>query len=210
MPVAEETRLLELPLDEPLVDPEALIAEARRRQRKRRLLIALIVAVCGVAAIGIYLSLSHTTTHPSGADNIAAIGKPATLQLHLRGFGTPLPAQIDQGPCPQGRTLIEVRPGQGSVVGCVLTISKWDAAYGVKQIRQTARETYRLAGGTIITHETQTIRFARDQRHTRATFSGRVIGGSGRYAHAHGSISGGGPGVGSRGEWTVSIQLSYR
>jgi hypothetical protein len=68
------------------------------------------------------------------------------------------------------------------VLGCVLTIRKWDVANcGVARISQTAIETYRLRGGTIVTRERQTIRFARDQRHTVAVFRGRVVGGTGRY-----------------------------
>jgi hypothetical protein len=131
------------------------------------------------------------------------------LLLHLRGFGSPLPAQIDAGPCPQGRTRIEIRPN-GSAVGCVLTIRKWDGARGVKQITQTVRETYRLSGGTLVTREAQTIRFDRDQRHTTAVFRGKIVGGSGRYARARGTVSGGGPGVDGRSDWTLTLHLTYR
>jgi hypothetical protein len=192
------------------VDPEALIAEARRRQRKRRVVLALIIATAAAAGLAAYLSVSYSSTHSSAASGSAEIGKPTTLQLHLRGFGTPLPTQLDQGPCPQGRTLIEIRP-RGSVVGCVRTIRKWDAAhYGVKRITQTARETYHLSGGTLVSLETQTIHFARDQHHTTAIFRGRVIGGSGRYAHVRGTVSGGGPGIDGRGNWLVSLRLRYR
>jgi hypothetical protein len=198
--------------DEVLIaaDPEALIAEARRRQRKRRLLIALIAAAAAAVGIAALLILGNSSTPSSATGAGAGVGQPSTLQLHLRGFGTSLPTQIDQGPCPQGRTSIEIQPS-GSVIGCVLTIRKWDAPnYGVKKITQTARETYHLTGGTIVTLETQTIHFARDQHHTTALFSGRVIGGSGRFVHARGSTVGGGPGVDGRGEWTVTLHLSYR
>lgn len=193
-----------------VVDPEALIAEARRRQRKRRVVLALIVATAAATGLAAYLSISHLSTQSSATGGSAEIGKLKMLQLHLRGFGTPLPTQIDQGPCPQGRTLIEIQPS-GSVVGCVLTIREWDAAhYGVKRITQKAREAYHLSGGTIVTLETQTIHFARDQRHTTADFRGRVIGGSGRYAKVHGTISGGGPGINGHADWLVSLRLSHR
>jgi hypothetical protein len=193
-----------------VVDPEALIAEARRRQHKRRVVLALVVATAAAAGLAAYLLASHSSTHSSATSGSAGIGKPTTLQLHLRGFGTPLPTQLDQGPCPQGRTLIATKPS-GSVVGCVRTIRKWDAAhYGVKRITQTARETYHLSGGTLVTLETQTIRFARDERHTTAVFRGRVIGGSGHYAHVHGTVSGGGPGINGHSNWLVSFRLNNR
>lgn len=209
MPVLEQLgRVVEQPpSDQPPVDPEALIAEARRRQRKRRLAIALLAAFPVAGGLGAYLSLSHSGSPSSATGVRGEIGKPTTLQLHLRGFGTPLPTRLDQGPCPQGRTLIEIQPS-GSVTGCVLTIRKWDEpSYGVKKITQTARETYHLSGGTLITRETQTILFARDQRHTTAVFHGTVIGGSGRYAHARGTVTGGGPGVTGHSDWTVTLHL---
>jgi hypothetical protein len=190
-------------------DPEALIAEARRRQRKRRAALALVAAAAAAGGLAAYLSLSHTGTRPSTTDGAAELGKPAPLQLHLRGFGTPLPTQIDQGPCPQGRTLIEIRPS-GSVVGCVRTIRKLDAShYGVKRITQTARETYHLSCGTIRTLEMQTIHFARDQRHTIAVFRGLVVGGSGRYAHARGTVAGGGSGIDGHAGWLLSLRLNF-
>lgn len=198
--------------DEVLIagDPEALIAEARRRQRKRRLLIALIAAAAAAIGVTAFLVFRQSRTPASATDAGAGAGKPSTLQLHLLGFGTPLPTQIDQGPCPQGRTSIEIQPS-GSVIGCVLTIRKWDAPnYGVKKITQTARETYRLAGGTIVTLETQTIHFARDQHHTTAVFRGRIVGGSGRFVRARGTTEGGGPGVDGRGDWTITLRLVYR
>lgn len=196
--------------DEMLVafDPEALIAEARRRQRKRRLVFALVVATAAAAGVAAYLFASQSSTHSSATGSGGVIGKPTTLRLHLRGFGTPLPAELDKGPCPQGRTRIEIQPS-GSVVGCVRTIRKWAAAhYGVKRISQTACETYHLSGGTLVTLETQTIHFARDQRHTTAAFRGRVLGGTGRYAHARGTVSGGGPGVNGHGDWRVALRLT--
>jgi hypothetical protein len=191
-----------------IVDPEALIAEARRRQRKRRLAFALVVATAAAAGVAAYLFASRSSTHPSATADRGVIGKPTTLRLDLLCFGTPLPAQLDKGPCPQGRTRIEIEPS-GSVVGCVLMIRKWDAAhYGVKRISQTARETYHLSGGTLVTLETQTIHFARDQRHTTAAFRGRVLGGTGQYAHARGTVSGGGPGVNGHGDWRVALRLT--
>lgn len=204
------TALLEETRDDEVTvvdDPEALIAEARRRQRKRQLVSALIVATVTAVGIAVFLGLWNSSEPSSTTGDNVGVGKPRALELHLQGFGTPLPTQIDQAPCPQGRTLIKIQPS-GSVTGCVLTIHKWDEAdYGVKRITQTARETYHLTGGALVTLETQTIHFARDQRHTTAVFQGRVIGGSGRYAHAHGTVTGGGPGVNGDGNWTVTLHL---
>jgi hypothetical protein len=203
-----------------VVDPEALLSEARRRQRKRRLVLALVVATAAAAGLAAYLLGSHSSPHSSSTGGGGEIGKPKTVQLHLRGFGTPLPTQLDEGPCPQGRTLIEIQPPviviergagsrSGSVVGCVRTIRKWDSAhYGVKRITQTVRETYHLNGGTLVTLETQTIHFARDQHHTTAVFHGHVIGGSGRYTHARGTVSGGGLSINGHADWHVALRLT--
>jgi hypothetical protein len=201
----EEKRHDEVPA---VIDPEALLSEARRRQRERRLVLALVVATAAAAGLAAYLLGSHSSPHSSSTGGGGEIGKPTTVQLHLRGFGTPLPTQLDEGPCPQGRTLIEIQPS-GSVVGCVRTIRKWDSAhYGVKRITQTARETYHLSGGTLVTLETQTIHFARDQHHTTAVFHGHVIGGSGRYTHARGTVSGSGLGINGHADWRIALRLT--
>lgn len=90
----------------------------------------------------------------------------------------------------------------------MLTIRNWDAPnYRVKKITQTARETYHLTGGTIVTLEAQTIHFARDQHHTTAIFSGRVIGGSGRFVAHRGTIEGGCPGVDGRSAGRIGLLL---
>src|SRR5579884_139656 len=58
MPVLETTRLAELlPVDAPLVDPEALIEEARRRQRRRRRLSVLVLGLALAIGVGAFLAL---------------------------------------------------------------------------------------------------------------------------------------------------------
>lgn len=58
MAVLETTRPPEsLPVDEPLVDPEALIEEARRRQRRRRRRFSLLLGLASVIAVGGYLAV---------------------------------------------------------------------------------------------------------------------------------------------------------
>jgi hypothetical protein len=57
------------------------------------------------------------------------------------------------------------------------------------------------------TGEKQTIRFAIDQEHTTATFRGIVVGGTGRFSRARGTVSGGGPGLNGKADWSVTIHL---
>lgn len=65
MPVVEETPgiTLEPLVDEPLVDPEALIEEARGRQRRRRRLTALALGLALVIAAG-YLAVHRGSQSP--------------------------------------------------------------------------------------------------------------------------------------------------
>lgn len=146
----------------------------------------------------------------------ASSGRPAqaarTVTLRLRGFGTPEPTTLDRGPCPQGRTLIPIVSARGRIVGrgidCVLTIQKREAqGYGIRWIRDTATARYLLPGGTIETRERQVVRFARDQSRTVTSFTGRVVGGSGRYDGAHGTLRGGGVGVDGRALWTLTLHV---
>jgi hypothetical protein len=58
MPVLETTRPAEsMPVDEPLIDPEALIEEARRRQRRRRRRFVLALSLAAVVSVGAYLAV---------------------------------------------------------------------------------------------------------------------------------------------------------
>jgi hypothetical protein len=201
---------IELP---PALEPEALIAEARRRQRRRRVVVA--VVLVGLLAAGSWLHAAMWqgggTPAPARVSRPATIGR--TLRLHLLGFGTPLPGEIDRGPCPQGQTLVTIRSAAGTSLGvlheCVLTIARVDAPSGaIRRIRATTRDAYSLPGGTIVTRESHTILFARDQRHTTAIFRGRILRGTRRYAHAHGTLSGGGRGVEGKADWVVDLRLA--
>ena len=180
---------------------------------QRRLLgiAALVVFFAALAAV-VYLALVRGDRfHTPGASSVFGVSG-TVLRLHLAGFGTPLPSEVDRGPCPQGRTSITIRSAAGdpigSQIGCVLSIRKTERPdHRVGQITQTVRETYVLTGGTIVSEETQTIRFAADQRHTTAIFRGRVLRGAGRYAHARGTISGGGRGLDGRADWLINVAL---
>lgn len=198
----------------PAADPEALIEEARFRQRRRRRRQALAVLLLVGAGIAAYVGFdraggSHSSSSASVED--AALAR-LTVRVHLVGFGSPLPAPIGSGPCPQGRTVIAIESDAGARIGtarvCVLTIRKLDRPnWGVRRIVQTVREVDSLPGGKIVSRQTQTFLFARDQRHTTATFRGRVVRGSGRYAGVRGSVSGGGGGVDGKAKWRVTFRL---
>jgi hypothetical protein len=146
------------------------------------------------------------------APSTGSLVSDTVLRLHLAGFGTPLPTEVDKGPCPQGRTVIRIRSGTGAPIGsqsgCVLSIGKQTTSNDdIVRIMQIVRERYVLTDGTIVSKETQTIRFAADQRHTVATFYGHVLGGTGRYAHARGTVSGGGRGFDGKADWLMNIHF---
>ncbi len=134
------------------------------------------------------------------------------MTFRIVGRGTVIPTPVDTGPCPQGRYASAIRSAAGERIGtshvCVLTISKLDLpGYGVARIEQTVLEADALPGGTIVSRQTQRFRFARDQRHTTASFVGRVVGGTSRYAHARGTVSGGGPAVEGDARYRITIRL---
>lgn len=177
------------------LDP--LIAEARRRAQRRRLALTLLLLAAVAGGLTAWRARPVAPTAP-------------TLELHVRGFGTALPAQTGSGSCPDGRTRLRLSIGSasGSIEECVLFAGKTSYPSGaVRSVVERVRDRYRLPGGTIVTRESHTIRFARDQVHTTAVFSGRVVGGSGRYAGARGTVSGGGPGTGEVGDWTLRMRL---
>jgi hypothetical protein len=170
-------------------------------QRTKIPVVRRLAALAAATAVGVLAAAPAT-----------ALRSATVLHLHLVGFGAPAPTTIDSGSCPQGRTSIPIESTTRRRIGtarvCVLTLKKTDAPdYGVRQIVQAVSETDSLPGGTIVSRQTQTIRFARDQRHTTAIFSGRVISGTGRYAHAHGTISGGGPGFNGKADWLITLRL---
>jgi hypothetical protein len=127
-----------------------------------------------------------------------AVGLPTAasstiVSFRIVGVSKSMPSSID-GPCPEGEwstALYAVsRPARiGTAYGCGLSISKRDQpGYGVRWIKQRARVTYILPGGTIRTIESQTFDFARDQHHSRLTARGRIVKGTGRYAQVHGTV----------------------
>jgi hypothetical protein len=203
---------MEAHASDPSAELEALITEARSRARRRRfaIAVALIALAGGGIALGFVLSGSSSGRNSNPGQQPLAVTQ--TLKLDLAGFGTPLPTALNRGPCPNGRTRITISAGRariGALTECVLTIQKWDAPnWGVKKIVATTRDAYALRGGTIVTRERHVYRFARDQIHSSASFRGEIVGGSGLYAHARGSLVGGGGGVHEHADWKLNLHLT--
>jgi hypothetical protein len=119
---------------------------------------------------------------------------PSSLSFRIVGQSRSIPTAIDAGPCPQGEWSTALYAAStprriGTTYGCGLAISKRDKpGYGVLWIKQRARVTYVLPGGTITTNESQTFRFDRDQHHSHASATGRILKGTGHYSQVHGTI----------------------
>ena len=132
-----------------------------------------------------------------------------TLRYRLVGREVALPAS---GSCPQGRTRIPIAAESGRRIGvahvCVLTIRKIEDSGGrLQRIVQTVLQTDSLPAGAIVSKQTQTFVFARDPRHSTAVFRGRVVRGTGRYAHVRGTLSGGGPTTEGVADWRMTVRL---
>lgn len=190
-------------------DPDALIREARRRQRRRRVIgLAALLLLAGIVVAVWQLAFTQPRQTKAAARPSTPVAFPATMTLHLRGWGTVVQGYAPDSDCPDGVTSIPIRSSAGGTIGslreCDLVVSKSDTATGAVALTEANMVgTYRLPGGTIQTRERRTFRFAHDQIHTSASFSGHIVGGNGRYAHAKGWLFGGGPGDSGKANWTV-------
>jgi hypothetical protein len=210
-PQSEDDQLALLEPGEAALDEEALIREARRRQRRRwagGTVAFVLLAAIGVAAWQLAFSQSSSATHAGHEHTPARLGLPPTLTFHLLGWGTVVQGYSSRSSCPDGVTSVPIRSSAGQTVGsmseCDLVVSKVDKPnWGVWSTHANMLATYHAPGGTIDTHEQRTFRFSRSQIHTTGSFTGRITGGSGRYAHARGSVTGGGPGGAKSAHWTV-------
>ena len=91
---------------------------------------------------------------------------------------------------------------------CVLTIRKDEDSDGhLQRIVQTVVETDSLPAGEIVSKQTQAFAFGADLRHSTAVFHGRVVRGTRRYAHARGTLSGGGHTTEGIADWRITVQL---
>ena len=123
-----------------------------------------------------------------------AVRRP-TLSLTLAGA----PANLAATPgCPGGRTSLPIvgRGGRriGSSLVCVGEARKTERpGFAVGTIVEKVVETDVLRGGSVRSRATYTFRFVRpDGSLARVTISGAVVGGTGRYAGARGSMRGAG------------------
>ena len=76
-------------------------------------------------------------------------------------------------------------------------------------MRSRGTMTFALRTGTIRMRVRITQRFRRDGRHARQTTTGTIVGGSGRYRHARGTITGSGTVVDTAARLT-DVHLRYR
>jgi hypothetical protein len=197
---------------EPPQDQEALIKEARRRQRRRRLILFATTLLATGAGLTVWQLAFSSSQQAKEAASSSSVTAPPTLTLHLIGWGTVIQGYVGTGSCPDGQTQVQIRGTAattvGSVVECDLVVTKVDKpTWGVWSTHANMVATYTLPGGTIVTHEQRLFRFARDQLHTTGRFTGRILNGSGHFAHARGTVSGGGPGVGDKADWTVTFHF---
>ena len=194
----------------PAPSPEVLFEEARRRQRKRHLGIALASLIAlAISTVALWVFLNHRA-RPAALRTPASPVVNRPLKLHLLGWGVPSEPYTGRGSCPDGLTVIPIVSEGGARIGSLSECDKIDskvdrANWGVWKTHAVLVGTYRLPGGSIRTREQRTFVFGRDQLHTQGYFTGTIIGGTGRYANATGSVSGGGPSAGNRASWTVKL-----
>ena len=141
---------------------------------------ALLVAVAALAA----LALS------AGATAVAAPGTLVVRIVDTPTFLEPTPE------CPAGRGEAQLWSPRGAIVGSVENcIHRSDFACSEAGCRlvENALQTFRLAGGTISVRAKLTYRFNADFSSAIHVIVGSVVGGSGVYAGASGTLFGGGP-----------------
>jgi hypothetical protein len=138
---------------------------------------------------------------------VVATAATASTSVHidLRGFGRTLGATPG---CPDGQTSIPIVHTNRATVECVISARKLSKV-GVDPWRviESVHAKTALADGTIRTAVTETFTFTRSGGST-ATFNGRIIGGTGRYAGASGTVSGGG--VGRKGVALWHLTFDFR
>lgn len=217
VPLGERTN--EIATADRRIDTDALIREARRRQRRRRLLVlglALLVTGGGFAVWLLAFGSQPSTVDSQGRS--AGVAHSPTLILRVVGTPTPVQGYNPGGACPDGQFSWSIRSSVGQTIGtdleCDLAESKVDKPnWGVWSTHAVVNATYTIPGGTIVTHERQTFRFSKQTLNSRAPIRrralivGRIVGGSGRYAHVHGSISGSGIGINNDDNSTISFHF---
>lgn len=97
--------------------------------------------------------------------------------------------------------------GGGSQTTCLETVAGFPGPGAV--IRSRGVMTFALRGGAITARVRVTQRFRRDGVHALQALLGTVVGGTGAFAHAGGTITGGGPVV-DRRSGLGAVDLRYR
>lgn len=134
----------------------------------------------------------------------AGVSGSKALTVELHGFGQSLGLTAA---CPSGLTRIAIVGSHRHALDCVLSARKvTKPGLDPWRIIESVRVTTPFSGGTIRSIENQTFTFTASGRST-ALFRGRIIGGTGRYKGAAGSVSGGGPGRNGIATWRVTFQL---
>lgn len=90
---------------------------------------------------------------------------------------------------------------------CLTEIDGFPAPNATMRSRGTM--VFELRAGTIRAHVRVTQRFRRDSRHAQQTTTGTIVGGSGRYRHARGSVTGEGTVVDTAARLT-DVRVVYR
>jgi hypothetical protein len=143
------------------------------------------------------------------AAGLPAAAAPTQVSFRIVGLGHSIPDTT--APCHEGQwstgLYASSRPVRiGTAYGCGLTISKSnDQAGDLRWIKQQARVTYILPGGTIRTIETQRFDFMKHQHHSHASAHGRIVKGTGRYAQLQGTVRVDGNAVDGRAAYRVQI-----
>jgi hypothetical protein len=207
-------------LEELEVAPEALIREARQRQRRRRLTLAgVTLLLLGTAVLVWRLAFTSARAPVRESHRLNAAALPRSLTLHVVGWGTPIQGYDPRSSCPDGKFNAPIVSSQGQTVGsfveCDLVVSKTDKPdWGVRSTHAALATTYTIHGGTIEAREQRTFLLSRQYLNsekpirTRGSFRGRITGGSGRYVHVRGTVTGGGLSINNNGSWTVTFHFN--
>jgi hypothetical protein len=123
------------------------------------------------------------------------------LTLHVTGS----PTRTASARC---RLVIVARVVEGGRQRVCLT--KIDG-FSAPNVTMHSRGTmaFLLRSGTIRARVRITQRFRRDGRHARQTTTGTIVGGTGRYGHARGTLTGSGTAVDTAARLT-DVHLAYR
>ncbi len=205
-----------------VVDPEALIREARRRQRRRRLTRdGVVLLLLGTAVLVWRLAFTSPRGPSQHRHRLNAAALSQSLTLHVVGWGTPIQGYAPRSSCPDGKFIAPIVSAQGQTVGsfveCDLVVSKTDRPnWGVRSTHAALATMYTIPGGTIEAREQRTFLLSRQYLDSKkpvrtcGIFRGRITGGTGRYAHARGTVTGGGLSINNNGSWTVTFHLAPR